>query len=141
MLPRTIDKLRANLPGGKIGTYTIRGSSPLLPGLSLVLLDGIGVTEQRLLEVVERASVEEEIADWLRQNGDLSTIAATLNQKLLGRRIEDVQAVVPPAVIAKVYPFINEMAKTTPMFEVLLEDDRLMFPNHFHNGSVSAPKA
>ncbi|HXO96922.1 MAG TPA: DUF5069 domain-containing protein [Chthoniobacterales bacterium] len=126
MLPRTIDKLRANLPGGKIGTYTIRGSSPLLPGLSLVLLDGIGVTEQRLLEVVERASVEEEIADWLRQNGDLSTIAATLNQKLLGRRIEDVQAVVPPAVIAKVYPFMHEMAKTTPMFEVLLEDDRLL---------------
>ena len=125
MLPRTIDKLRANLPGGKIGTYTVRGSSPLLPGLSLVLLDGIGVTEQRLLEVVERASVEEEIADWLRQNADLSTTAA-LNKKLLGRRIDDVQAVVPPEIIAKVYPFINEMAKTTPMFEVLLEDDRLL---------------
>ncbi|HEY4781431.1 MAG TPA: DUF5069 domain-containing protein [Chthoniobacterales bacterium] len=125
MLPRTIDKLRANLPGGKIGTYTIRGSSPLLPGLSLVLLDGIGVTEQCLLEVVERASVEEEIADWLRQNGDLSTTAA-LNQKLLGRRIEDVQAVVPAAVIAKVYPFMNDMAKTIPMFEVLLEDNRLL---------------
>ena len=125
MLPRTIDKLRANLPGGKIGTYTIRGSSPLLPGLSLVLLDGIGVTEQCLLEVVERASVEEEIADWLRQNGDLSTTAA-LNQKLLGRRIEDVQAVVPAAVIAKVYPFMNDMAKTIPMFEVPLEDDRLL---------------
>jgi hypothetical protein len=126
MLPRTIDKLRANLPGGKIGTYTVRGSSPLLPGLSLVLLDGIRVTEQRLLEVVERASIEEEIADWVRQNGDLSTIAA-LNKKLLGRRIEDVQAVVPPAVISKVYPFMNEMAKTTPMFEVLLQDDRRMF--------------
>ena len=90
-----------------------------------MLLDGIGVTEQCLLEVVERASVEEEIAEWLRQNGDLSTTAA-LNQKLLGRRIEDVQAVVPAAVIAKVYPFMNDMAKTTPMFEVLLEDDRLL---------------
>jgi hypothetical protein len=33
------------------------------------------------------------------------------------------------------------MTITSPMFEVLLEDDRLMFPNHFHNGSVSAPKA
>jgi hypothetical protein len=125
MLPRTIDKMRANLPGGKIGTYTIRGSSSLLPGLSLVLLDGIEVTEQRLLEVVERALVEEEIADWLRLNGDLSTTAA-LNKKLLGRRIEDVQAVVPPEIIAKVYPFMNEMANTTPMFDVLLEDDRLL---------------
>ena len=42
MVPRTIDKLRAKLPGGKIGGYTIRGMSTALPGLSLVLLDGIG---------------------------------------------------------------------------------------------------
>jgi uncharacterized protein DUF5069 len=140
MLPRTIDKLRANLPGGKIGTYSIRGINPLLPGLSLVLLDGIGVTEQRLLEVVERASVEEEIADWLRQNGDFSTTAA-LNQKLLGRRIEDVQAVVPPTVIAKVYPFMNEMAKTTPMFDVLLEDDRLLALSEMKVDERSARKS
>ena len=38
MMPRTIDKLRAKLPGGKIGTYTIRGTITVLPGLSLVLL-------------------------------------------------------------------------------------------------------
>jgi hypothetical protein len=69
---------------------------------------------------------KKKFADWVRQNGDLSTTAA-LNKKPLGRRIEDVQAVVPPAVIAKVYPFMNEMAKTTPMFEVLLQDDRRMF--------------
>jgi hypothetical protein len=126
MMPRTIDKLRAKLPGGKIGTYTIRGSSPLLPGLSLVLLDGIGVTEEHLFEIVERASVEDEIADWIRKDVDLSSVAA-LNEKLRGRRIEDVQMVVPPAVIAKVYPFMEKMSKTTPMFEVLLEDDRRMF--------------
>jgi hypothetical protein len=118
MMPRTIDKLRAKLPGGKIGTYTIRGSSPLLPGLSLVLLDGIGVTEEHLFEIVERASVEDEIADWIRKDVDLSSVAA-LNEKLRGRRIEDVQMVVPPAVIAKVYPFMEKMSKTTPMFEVL----------------------
>lgn len=130
MMPRTIDKLRAKLPGGKIGTYTIRGSSPLLPGLSLVLLDGIGVAEEGLFEVVRQVLVEDEIAAWLRKNADLSRIAA-LNEKLLGRRIQDVQTVVPPAVLAKVYPFMEKMAKTTPMFEVLLLDDRLMFPNHF----------
>jgi hypothetical protein len=41
MLPRTTDKLRAALPGGKVGAYWVRGSNPLLPSLSLVLLDGI----------------------------------------------------------------------------------------------------
>jgi Domain of unknown function (DUF5069) len=54
MLPRTIDKLRAALPGGKVGAYWVRGSNPLLPSLSLVLLDGIGVTEECLLNVVLR---------------------------------------------------------------------------------------
>jgi hypothetical protein len=130
MVPRTIDKLRAKLSGGEIGTYTVRGSSPLLPGLSLVLLNGIGVTEDQLLRIVEQASVENEIAAWLRKNADLSNIEA-VNEKLLGRRIEDVQAVVPQAVIARVYPFMAKMVKTTPMFEVLLQDDRLMFPAHF----------
>ena len=72
MLPRTIDKLRAQLPGGKIGKYTVRGSSSLLPGLSLVLLGGIGVTEDRLFEVVREASSEDQIQPWLRQNANLS---------------------------------------------------------------------
>jgi Domain of unknown function (DUF5069) len=134
MMPRTIDKLRAKVPGGKIGTYTVRGSSPLLPGLSLVLLDAIGVTEDRVLEIVEQASVENDIADWLRENADLSNIES-VNEKLLGRRIEDVQAIVPAAVLAQVYPFMEKLAKTTPMFEVLLQDDRHMFPNHFQIGS------
>jgi Domain of unknown function (DUF5069) len=128
VLPRTIDKLRAKLPGGKLGSYTIRGSSPLLPGLSLVLLDGIGVIEDRMLEIVEHAAVENEVADWLRRNANLSSVE-TLNRRLLGRRIEDVLAVVPPDIITKVYPIIEKMAKTTPMFDVLLEDDRLTFPN------------
>jgi hypothetical protein len=134
MMPRTIDKLRAQLPGGKIGAYTVRGSSPLLPGLSLVLLDGIGVTEDRLLRIVEQATTEDEIADWLRKNADLSNIES-VNEKLLGRRIEDVQAVVPPAVLAKIYPFLEKMPKTTSIFDVLLEDDRLLFPNHSRIGS------
>ena len=129
MMPRTIDKLRAKLPGGKIGTYTIRGTLTVLPGLSLVLLEGIGVTEDRLLEVLERASSEVEIARWLRKHGDLSGTEA-LNRKLLGRQIEDVLAVVSMASITKVYPFVGNMAKTVPIFEVLLEDDRLAFPNH-----------
>ena len=128
MLPRTIDKLRAKLPGGKIGSYTIRGSSPQLPGFSLVLLDGIGVTDDRLLKIVEHAEVEQEIAHWLRRKADLSSVD-TLNRRLLGRRIEDVLAVIPPEVITKVYPFIEKMAKTRSMFDVLLEDDRLTFPN------------
>src|ERR1700716_3095640 len=62
MMPRTIDKLRAKLPGGNIGVYSI--TTPFAPGLSLMLLDGIGVTEEWLLEIVQKVSVEDDIADW-----------------------------------------------------------------------------
>jgi len=51
MMPRTIDKLRAKLPRGNIGVYSI--TTPFAPGLSLMLLDGIGVTEEWLLEIVQ----------------------------------------------------------------------------------------
>jgi Domain of unknown function (DUF5069) len=87
MMPRTIDKLRAKLPGGKIGAYSI--TTAFVPGLSLLLLDGIGVTEECLLEVVQAVSVEDEIAAWLRRNADLSS-GALLNEKLFSPRIEDV---------------------------------------------------
>jgi hypothetical protein len=89
MLPRTIDKLRAKLPGGKVGAYTVLGSSPLLPGLSLVLLDGIGITDECLLNVVQRASVEEEIANWLRENVDLRNVAAVFAAVSKGKEVKE----------------------------------------------------
>ena len=69
MMPRTIDKMRAQLSGGKTGVYSI--TTPFGPGLSILLLNGIGVTEQDLLKRIREASVEDEIANWLRKNADL----------------------------------------------------------------------
>ena len=127
-MPRTIDKLRAKLSGGKSGAYSI--TTPFRPGLSIVLLEGIGVTEEHLLQRVREATTEDEIADWLRKNADLSSVAA-MNERLLSPRIEDVLRFIPAATFNKIYPAAEKMTKTSPMFEVLLEDDRLMFPNHF----------
>jgi hypothetical protein len=138
MLPRTNDKLRDKLPGGKIGAYSI--TTAFAPGLSLLLLDDIGVTEECLLEIMQKVSVEHEIADWLRRNADLSSVA-TLNEKLFCQRIEDVLAFIPGATFNEICPAAQRMTITSPMFEVLLEDDRLMFPNQFQNGSTSARNA
>src|SRR5258707_12922092 len=68
MVLRTIDKLRAKLPGGKIGGYTIRGRNTALPGLGLFLLDGIGVSERGPLGGVTGGPVEEKGAQRLRPN-------------------------------------------------------------------------
>lgn len=56
MLPRTVDKARALLPGGDPGDYSIT------PGLSIWLLGEAGLTEAEFLVLVHRAADEHEIA-------------------------------------------------------------------------------
>ena len=56
MLPRTIDKARALLPGGDPGDYSIT------PGLSAWLLGEAGLSEAEFLVLVHRAADEHEIA-------------------------------------------------------------------------------
>src|ERR1700674_699505 len=65
LMPRTIDKLRAMLPGGKLGAYKI-------PGFSARVLEKIGVKEDELLEAVRRASSDDDVAAWLRARADTS---------------------------------------------------------------------
>jgi hypothetical protein len=68
---RTINKMRGQLSQGKSGVYSI--TTPLGPGLSILLLRGIRVTEDQLLQCLREASNEDEIGAWLRKNADLST--------------------------------------------------------------------
>jgi hypothetical protein len=53
----------------------------------------------------------------------------------LSQRIEDVLCLIPAATFYRFYPAAVNMSKSSPMFEVLLEDDRPMFPQHFRSGS------
>jgi hypothetical protein len=124
MVPRTIDKMRAQLPGGKLGPYSFR--TQFGPGLSIFLLESLGLSEKDLFQLVHQVRAEEEIADWLRRTVDLSS-KAHINAMLLGLTVEHVLKLIPAPVFNKFYPAAKNMPKTTPMFEVLLEDDRLMF--------------
>jgi Domain of unknown function (DUF5069) len=131
MLPRTIDKMRAQLPGGKLGSYSI--TTPFGPGISILLLRGLALNEKDLFQVVQRVRAEEEIADWLRRSVDPSSKART-NEMLLSPTIEDALKLIPTPVFDGFYPAAKNMPKTTPMFDVLLEDDRQMFPGYFGGG-------
>lgn len=82
LMPRTIDKLRATLPGGKPGTYFINGK---IKGISGYLLDRLRIGEEELREVVRAAENEDEVARWLRERADASAYPA-INQTL--RRIK-----------------------------------------------------
>jgi len=80
LMPRTIDKLRAVLPGGDAGGYYINGP---IKGISGYLLERLGIGEDELREAVSRAASEDEVAAWLRERTDVSqypTINATLRR-------------------------------------------------------------
>jgi hypothetical protein len=70
MMPRTIDKLRSQLPGGDQGQYWVNPAQ--VTGMSIFLMKRLGITEEALLEVVARAKDDEDVAAWLRENVDTS---------------------------------------------------------------------
>jgi hypothetical protein len=73
LMPRTIDKLRGQLPGGNSGGYIINGQ---IKGISGYLLDRLGIAEADLRVVVARAASDDEVAEWLRERTDPSQYAA-----------------------------------------------------------------
>lgn len=81
LMPRTIDKLRALLPGGDSGGYFINGE---IKGISGYLLDRLGITVADLSQAVVDARSEDDVAAWLRERVDPSTYPA-INRTL--RRI------------------------------------------------------
>ena len=128
MIPRTIDKMQAQLPGGTLGPYSL--TTPFGPGLSILLLDGLRLTEKTLFQVVQQAQAEEDIVDWLQGSVDLSG-KARINEMLLAPTAGDVLKLIPQSMFDEFYPAAKTMPETAPMFDILLKDDRLMFPAYF----------
>ncbi len=122
VMPRTIDKLRAMLPGGDPGVYFINGR---IKGISGYLLERLGIAEADLLKAVARAQSEDDVAGWLREHADASQypeINATL------RRIR------PKHTQDEAY-FRDEYAETLrehPELEFVIDivdaDDKRLFP-------------
>lgn len=114
-MPRTIDKLRAKLPGGNLGVYKIDGTSRRL-------LDAIGVREEDLQAVVARATSEEDVAAWLRDHADRSKFDE-INRLLSARSYDDIQ---DKEKFDKNYPHAKTSGKKL-LFDLLELDDRAMF--------------
>ena len=115
-LARTIDKTRAKLQG-TLGPYKIG------PGLSVYLLEWLGVTEEAFTEAVRTASNDDEVVAWLHARCDRGTFA-TINQRLAERGIRDdehFREVLPR------YPVLNDYPHLRNWFEILEVDDRWIF--------------
>ena len=115
LMPRTIDKMRASLPGGNLGSYKVHGFSSRM-------LEMIGVTEADLLEAVRTASSDAQVADWLRKHADTQAYQK-INDHFEKRSTGDLA---DPEDYHRRYPIAKRLGLTN-LFDVLEADDREVF--------------
>lgn len=116
MLARTVDKVRATLPGGNIGAYQITGFS------SRLLLK-LGIAEAVLRDVIARAASDAEIAAWVRAHSDPAAypeINAGFEQMTVGERLGD-------ADFVERYPIARRVPPETRRIDMLASDDAEAF--------------
>jgi Domain of unknown function (DUF5069) len=112
MMARTVDKLRATLFGGNIGSYQITGFSSRL-------LEALGIPEALLREAVARAESDQQIADWIREHSEparYAEINAQLERPTVGERLGD------PQFVAR-YPIATRLPPETSRLDMLVADD------------------
>jgi hypothetical protein len=116
-LPRTIDKIRASLPGGNIGAYH-------LPGGSSRLMEVLGITPEQLTEAVKNAQTDEDVAAWIAANGTLEHVEM-FNAGFLGFRVADFDEETRTGWLAEHATLKPE--EIDLVHEALIEDDRRSF--------------
>jgi hypothetical protein len=114
-LPRTIDKVRATLPGGELGAYNI-------PGFSEMLLEALGIDAVAFTAVVADAAGDDDVARFVETSTSPERVAAW-NAMILARlpRNGDRNAAY------EAYPWLRERPDLVLALDVLEEDDRQHF--------------
>ena len=135
LMPRTIDKMRALLPGGVPNGYFIN-LNDRTKGLSGYLLARLGITEDELCEAIARADSEDDIAAWLRTRVD-ANIYPSLNEAL--KRIELRHAENPELVREFYAQVIASQPELRSIVDIIDADDRRLFPQHF--AEIDAPRS
>jgi hypothetical protein len=116
MAARTVDKVRASLPGGNLGAYQ-------MPGFSTRMLETVGISEDDFRAEVMRASTDAEVATWIRERTTPEKIAAS-NAALEERRVKDR---LDDETWRKKYPHAVNLPPDTMLIDMLSKDDELTF--------------
>jgi hypothetical protein len=116
MAARTVDKLRATLPGGNIGEYQITG-------FSSSLLNSLGIVEAALRTAIARAESDAEIAGWIRDHSDPNRYAE-INAKFEGLKIAE--RLNDPTFVER-YPLARSLSPEASRLDLLAADDAEAF--------------
>lgn len=116
MLARTIDKIRATLPGGNLGAYAIEG-------FSRRMLDALDIPEDDLRAVIALAQSDDEVVAWVQKHSDASkydAVNASMEEITVGQRLDR------PGYAQK-YPVITTLPPETTLLRMLELDDAKSF--------------
>jgi len=116
MAARTVDKLRAMLPGGNVGGYKI-------PGFSSRLMELLGITQEEFLAQVASAHSDADVAAWLRTRCTPIQIAEA-NGALPARCVRD--RINDEAFVSS-YPHARLLPLDLPLIDFLPIDDTIAF--------------
>ena len=120
-LPRTIDKIRAEMPGGSIGPYL---NEPR--GISDFMCRRIGLDMEELRAVVHAAEDEDEVADKLRDRIDPAKAAET-NQKLESLTLERLSPA-DQEMVREHHPVLTTRPELVYFFDIFEADDAACYP-------------
>jgi hypothetical protein len=115
-LPRTVDKLRAELPGGNIGPYLNHDT-----GFSAYVVRRLGLNMDEFREAVGRAEDEAAIEAWLAERIDV-TAAPALNAKLesfVATRMSEADQ----ALVRERHPVLATRPELDKLLDILDADD------------------
>lgn len=123
-LPRAIDKARASLPGGNLGSYFVtRGDMRTLSGL---FFRRLGVALEAFADAVATMPDDAAVASWLRGSVEQERIDGW-NTLLAGIRMRDVDE----ATLANIKRYYGDDSVWSPddaLIDVIDGDDRRAFP-------------
>lgn len=120
LLPRTIDKMRAELPGGHAGDY-LNGDT----GFSAFLVRRLGLAMHELRAAVAAAEDEAGLVAWLAERIDLSG-APAVNAKLETFVVERM-TLEDQLLVRERHPVMAERPELAKILDILDAEDRRAF--------------
>jgi hypothetical protein len=122
-LARAIDKARAELPGGNLGSYfSVRGN---VLTMSAFFYHRLGIAHEQFVAIVSEAADDEAVAKSLRAYADPETIER-FKRQVLSSRLVDLPAATLTSVL-ELYPNANDADPSTLMIDVIDQDDAATF--------------
>jgi hypothetical protein len=122
-LPRAIDKVRAELPGGNIGAYL--NLSPDVPTMSSLFYRRLGITHEEFVAAVAEAPDDDAVATWLHARIE-PTAPTKLKSQMLSIHLGDLPAESLPTV-HHLYPAAATSPSEMLLIDLIDADDTAVF--------------